>query len=93
LRNAISIIMAILGTVLILSGAAAMWAAALTKPRAADGPEGTTPAPTRTERTIDMVSRVPGPERLIIWGVVLLALSAVASGAITIAASATAGNQ
>jgi hypothetical protein len=85
--------MAILGTVLVLSGAAALWASALTKPQAADATEPTAPAPGRTERTAEVLSRVRAPERLIIWGVVLLALSAVASGAIQIAASASAGNQ
>ncbi len=85
--------MAILGTILVLSGAAALWASALVRPRTVDGPEGSAPVPTKAERTIDTVSRVPAPERLIIWGVVLLAIAAVAAGAITISASATAGNQ
>jgi hypothetical protein len=93
LRSAIAIIMAILGTVLVLSGAAALWASALTKPRTVDGPEGSAALPTKAERAVDTVSRVPTPDRLIIWGVVLLALSAVAAGAITISASAAAGNQ
>jgi hypothetical protein len=95
--------MAILGTILVLSGAASLWAAALTRPRTAENPDATgsgtapsgtvTTGPTRTERTIDTVSRVPTPDRLIMWGVVLLAVAAVAAGAIQISASATAGNQ
>ena len=89
MRSAIAMIMAILGTVLVLSGSAAVWAAALAKPRTSDG--APYPAGSRMERTVAVVSQVPGPERLILWGVVLLALSAVAAGAITFAASATAG--
>ena len=93
MRDAVAVIMAILGTVLVLSGAAALWATALTKPPAADGTDPTLPAPSRSERAAGVLSRVRTPDRLIMWGVVLLALSAVASGAIQIAASASAGNQ
>ena len=93
MRSAVAIILAILGTLLVLSGAAALWASALTKPQAADGTDPTVPPPSRTEKTAEALSRVRAPDRLIIWGVVLLALSAVASGAIQIAASASAGNQ
>jgi hypothetical protein len=89
LRSAIAIIMAVLGTVLVLSGAGALWATALVRPRPAEGVGAA--AATRAERTADVVSRVPGPERLIVWGVVLLALSAVAAGAITLSATGTAG--
>jgi hypothetical protein len=123
LRSAIAVIMAILGTILVLSGAAALWASALVRPRLSDpdpapstGPGSTAGSgsaaglgsasgagsgssvgagagSTRTERALDRISRVPAPDRLIIWGVVLLALSAVAAGAIQVAASASAGNQ
>jgi hypothetical protein len=44
------------------------------------------------DRTAGTLSKLPTPDRLIIWGVVLLALSAVAAGAITMTAAATAGN-
>jgi hypothetical protein len=86
MRSAIAIIMAILGTVLVLSGAAALWASALVKPDALDDSAG------RLVRTVDVVGRLPVPDRLITWGVVLLALSAVAAGAITFSATATAGS-
>jgi hypothetical protein len=86
MRSAIAIIMAILGTVLVLSGAAALWASALVKPDAQDDSAG------RLVRTADVVGRLPVPDRLITWGVVLLALSAVAAGAITFSATATAGS-
>jgi hypothetical protein len=118
LRSAIAVIMAILGTILVLSGAAALWASALNRPRLTGEPDpapsttglgssggsgasgvGSAAAsvpssmPTRGEKALDRMSRVPAPDRLIIWGVVLLALSAVAAGAIQVAASASAGNQ
>jgi hypothetical protein len=91
-RSAIAIIMAVLGTVLVLSGASALWAAALVRPRSATGTPEANPE-TRAGRAVDAVSRMPSPDRLIMWGVVLLALSAVAAGAVTVSASATAGNQ
>jgi hypothetical protein len=91
LRSAVAVIMAILGTVLVLGGAAALWASALTRPQTETPDAGGSAS--RSERVIDTLSRVRTPDRLILWGVVLLALSAVASGAIQIAASASAGNQ
>src|SRR5262245_61546879 len=98
MRSAIAIIMAVLGTVLVLSGAAALWASALVKPAAAplgpasgEAPTVALPAPRRLDRTVNAVGRLPVPDRLITWGVVLLALSAVAAGAITFSATATAG--
>lgn len=86
MRSAIAITMAVLGTVLVLSGAAALWAGALIQSR--------TTADTgsaRTDRAVQTFSRLPAPDRLITWGVVLLALSAIASGAIQFSATATAG--
>jgi hypothetical protein len=86
MRSAIAIIMAILGVILVLGGAGALWAAAVAgSDRAED--------PTRTgwQRTVDVASKVPTPERLIVWGVVLLALGAVAAGAISLSVSVTAG--
>lgn len=85
MRSAIAIIMAVLGTVLVLSGAAALWASALVKPSVTEESGG------RLARTVDVVGKLPAPDRLITWGVVLLALSAVAAGAITFSATATAG--
>jgi hypothetical protein len=87
MRSAIAIIMAILGTVLVLSGAAALWASALVKPVVTEQD-----AASRLGRAVDVAGRLPGPDRLITWGVVLLALSAVAAGAITFSATTTAGN-
>lgn len=114
MRSAIATIMAILGTVLVLSGAAAFWAMALHRPATADPDPGppapvsagsgageapvstvSVPAPvepSRFDRTVGTLARVPTPDRLILWGVLLLGLSAVAAGAISVSATATAGN-
>ena len=67
-----------------LSGAGALWASAVARPDRADDP---TPR-TGWQRTVDVASKVPTPERLILWGVVvLLALGAVAAGAISVSVS------
>jgi len=79
--------MAILGVVLVLSGAGAFWAVALTRTKT----EPTADPSSRWGRGLEVAGRLPTPDRLIVWGVVLLALSAVAAGAITISATATAG--
>jgi hypothetical protein len=95
MRSIVAAIMAILGTVLVLSGAAAFWAAALGRA----GGSGTGPAQSpeqgsgRLDQTVGTLARLPRPERLILWGVVLLGLSAVAAGAISVSATATAGNR
>lgn len=86
MRDGIAIIMAVLGTVLVLSGAAALWATALVKAR---GPVEETEGESGVARTLEVAGRLPSPDRLIIWGIVLLALSAVAVGAITFGASAS----
>jgi hypothetical protein len=94
MRSIVAVIMAILGTVLVLSGAAAFWAAALrrTEPTSPSGPAEVDPAG-RLDQTVGTLARLPRPERLILWGVVLLGLSAVAAGAISVSATATAGNR
>ena len=102
MRSIVAAIMAILGTVLVLSGAAAFWAVALNRTdaasaeRSASGPVSSpeaSPESGRLNQTAGMLSRLPRPERLILWGVVLLGLSAVAAGAISFSATATAGNR
>ena len=90
MRSAIAIITAMLGVVLVLGGAGALWASALTRHGGTYGePE---PTLTRWQRTVDAAAKVPGPERLILWGVVLLTLGAVAAGAITLSVNVSAGN-
>jgi len=97
MRSAIAIIMAILGTILVLSGAAALWASAVVRSAGAGAGAGAGteagPPDSRLDRAAGTLAKLPAPDRLIIWGVVLLALSAVAAGAITISATATAGNR
>ena len=85
MRNGIAVIMAILGTILVLSGAAALWASALARPRVVDETEAES---TRFDRTIDVMGRLPIRERLLLWGVLLLALSAVTAGAVTLSITA-----
>ena len=93
MRSIVAAIMAILGTVLVLSGAAAFWAAALGRAGGAGPPESPEPQSGRLDQTVGTLARLPRPERLILWGVVLLGLSAVAAGAISVSATATAGNR
>ena len=89
MRNAIAIIMAVLGTVLIVSGAAALWASVLTRP-GSDGPEPARPI-SRMGRGMGALSQLPTPDRLIVWGVVLLTLSALSAGALSFSVAASAG--
>ncbi|HEX6873307.1 MAG TPA: hypothetical protein VF163_19600 [Micromonosporaceae bacterium] len=85
MRNAIAIIMAVLGTVMVLSGASAIWASAIVRTRSGDEPSSR-----RLDRAVDVVGQLPGPDKLITWGVVLLALSAIAAGAVGFSATVTA---
>jgi hypothetical protein len=90
MRSVIAAIMAILGVTLVLGGGASLWASALTRTRTGES----APSPvggSRLERGLEVAGRLPGADRLITWGVVLLALSAIAAGAITFSATATAG--
>jgi hypothetical protein len=89
MRSAIAIIMAMLGVILVLGGAGALWASAVIRPDTTDRTDD--PGRTGWQRTVDVASKVPAPERLILWGVVLLALGAVAAGAISLSVSITAG--
>jgi len=86
MRSAIAIIMAILGVILVLSGAGALWASAAARPDRADDPSRTS-----WHRTVDVARKLPTPERLILWGVVLLALASVAAGAISLSLNVSAG--
>lgn len=82
MRNAIAAIMAILGTILVLGGVTALWGPVLLRPQAEPAEDG-------RQRTAEVLGRLPSPERLLAWGVVLLALSAVTAGAVTISITAT----
>jgi hypothetical protein len=86
MRSAIAIIMAMLGVILVLGGAGALWASAVARPDRPDDPNRT-----GWQRTVDVAGKVPRPERLILWGVVLLTLGAVAAGAISLQVNVSAG--
>ncbi len=88
MRSGIAVIMAILGVILVLGGGTTLWASALIRSGAGEP----VPAGSRFERGLEVVSRLPGAERLITWGVVLLALSAIAAGAISFSATVTTGS-
>jgi hypothetical protein len=90
MRSGIALVTAILGVALVLVGAATLWAAALRRPEDAADVRSDRPS-SPVERGIALAARLPGGERLIAWGVALLALAAVASGAITFSVTATAG--
>jgi hypothetical protein len=91
MRSVIAAIMAILGVTLVLGGGASLWASALTRTRTGESAPSTVGGGSRLERGLEIAGRLPGADRLITWGVVLLALSAIAAGAITFSATATAG--
>ena len=84
MRGAIVVVMASLGVVLVLTGVAALWGSAVGTPRT----EGSTG---RFERGLAVAGRLPTPDVLIKWGVVLLILSAIAAGAISFSVTASAG--
>ena len=85
MRGAIVVIMAILGVVLVLTGVAALWGSAVSPSRTEGGSSG------RFERGLAVAGRLPAPDVLIKWGVVLLTLSAIAAGAISFSVTASAG--
>lgn len=85
--------MAVLGTLLVLSGGAVIVARAM-GPAAADGGETTEAvAPNTRARLLGAARTMPAPDRLIGWGVVLLVLGALAAGAISFNVGANAGNR
>jgi hypothetical protein len=88
--------MVVLGTLLVLAGATVVVLRALGSPLATpDSAEATTEvAPTGTgTRLVRAARTLPGPDRLIGWGVLLLVLGALAAGAIGINLNAVAGNR
>jgi hypothetical protein len=88
MRGAIVLIMAVLGVMLVLTGVAALWGSALVGQRTNGAEPG---ASSRMERSLHMAGQLPAPGVLIKWGVVLLALAAVAAGAISFSVTASAG--
>ncbi len=88
MQGVIVVVTAILGVALVLVGAASLWAGALHR---SGEPQTVRSEQSALERAMAVAGRLPGGQRLIGWGVVLLALAAVASGAITFSVTATAG--
>jgi hypothetical protein len=92
-RDNIAVIVVILGVLLILAGATLIVLRALAEGKAApapapDGPTGEVPVvqPTAapvTTRLMNAVKRTSAGDRLILWGILLLVIAAVAAGAIT----------
>jgi hypothetical protein len=95
MRNWIAGAMAVLGTLLVVSGGAVIVLRALKAPAPATEtavPESTAPVKATT-RFANAVRMMPAADRLIGWGIVLLLLGAVASGAISFNLGANAGTR
>jgi len=97
MRDWIAAAMTVLGTLLVLSGAAIIilraWGTRPEKP-AVDGVEPATTTvtePATTERATRSLLRLGPPDRLIAWGILLLVLAAIAAGAISFELGASAG--
>ncbi|GIH10749.1 hypothetical protein Rhe02_88160 [Rhizocola hellebori] len=86
MQDFIAALLAILGTLLVLAGAtvtvAKTVAVPATEPEAAGG-----------RRILSWISRANGADRLVAWGVLLLVLAAIASGAISFNFGASAGTR
>ena len=96
MRDWIAGAMAVLGTLLVLAGAAVVVLKALGPGGSAADPVDTTvdaPRHSPSSRVLGKFRRISAADRLIVWGIVLLVLAAIASGAISFSLSATAGTQ
>jgi len=91
MRDSIAVLMAVLGTLLVLAGAGVIVAKAVVAP--ADVTAATVPAPTTGARLLGVLRQVEAYDRLIIWGIVLLVLAAVTSGAISFNVDAAANSK
>jgi hypothetical protein len=93
MRDWIAVIMAVLGVLLVLAGGTLLVLNALavsSKPNTPTIDEPTAevavPPPAKlpvTTRLTEAARRLPAADRLIVWGVVLLVLAAIAAGAIS----------
>lgn len=102
MRDWIAAVMTVLGTLMVLAGAAVIVARALApagppEPALADRPTGEIPVVTTavgpSGRLLGAVRRIQAADRLIAWGVLLLVLAAVAAGAISFNLGANAGTR
>jgi hypothetical protein len=89
MRNWIAGAIAVLGTLLVLGGAATVLSRTWFNRPAPDETVPTTPA-YGAQSGNRWFSRLSPPDRLILWGIVLLALAAVVTGAIGIELGANA---
>jgi hypothetical protein len=83
--------MTVLGVLLVLAGGAVVVLRALSAPSGADTTTEVAPAGARA-RVVRAVRDMPAADRLILWGIVLLVLAAIAAGAIGIEVKATANS-
>ncbi|MFS8480032.1 MAG: hypothetical protein FWJ93_13945 [Micromonosporaceae bacterium] len=93
MQNVIAGAMAVLGTLLVLSGGAVIVARAMREPSAADAPTVETAPASATKKVVNAMRNMPAADRLIGWGIVLLVLAAVAAGAISFSLGANAGTR
>jgi hypothetical protein len=82
MQDFIAALLAVLGTLLVLAGAT------VTVVRTVGPPVDT---PTGGNKLLGWIRRLNGADRLVAWGVVLLLVAAVASGAIAFNLGASAG--
>src|SRR5688572_16756984 len=100
MRDLITVITAVLGVLLVLGGGTVVVMRALANtPKTAPGASGddiTASVPARASNAPSRVLRaawsMPEADRLIGWGIVLLILSAIAAGAMSLEFGAQAGN-
>jgi hypothetical protein len=85
MQDFIAALLALLGTVLVLAGATVT----VVKTVAAAPAQPDVPG----NRVLGWISRVNGADRLVAWGVLLLVLAAIASGAISFEFGASAGTR
>jgi hypothetical protein len=86
MQNWIAGLLAVLGTLLVLAGGASI---ALQKATPAPASEAAAQNPNLLAR----LRQLGGAERLLLWGVVLLAIAAIAAGAVSINLGASAGTK
>lgn len=80
MRNWIAGAMIVLGTVLVLGGASALFSRTWFNKPAEEAP--TPPTPYGVTDKAKSLLRLSAPDRLIAWGIVLMVLAAIAAGAI-----------
>jgi hypothetical protein len=92
MRDVTAGLMAMLGVLLVLAGAAVVVLRALGARRSPDATTEVAPAGTGA-RLVRAARQMPDADRLILWGVLLLVLAAIAAGAISIEVKAAANSR